>query len=105
MTDDRYITGMKDVQGSWTFNANDYDDPIFVDGESVREMFICGPRPMPRWKHWFYIAMEKLRGWPYPEIVIAGGPAVFHLDETTTSDDGVTTITGTFSGNGIWRIK
>jgi hypothetical protein len=87
---------MADVEGSFTMRMDTAEERSWTANEPV-QIYFYGPADLPWWEHWLYRIMGKLRGWPYPERIIASGPATFH----STDGEGETV---TFTSAGTWKI-
>jgi hypothetical protein len=92
-TSDLYLSGLRDVQGTFSGNLNmdsSLMEMFYPDG--VQTIYIYGPRRGNLIQHWFWKIRERLFDIPYPSEVIFSGPAEF----TMTTDNDNVTATGTF---------
>ena len=101
MTDDeRPVRETQNVTGSFTGTFAEIRSDWEPWGGPV-EITLYGPADLPWWKHWFYVAMGRLRGWPYPETAIVGGP----ISITGIDEDPEGSVTFHYTADGRFKVK
>lgn len=98
-TEPMHFSGLKNISGEFSVTFDPTLDPFGLGEVHPVEVYLYAPAKLPWWKHWFYVAMGRLRDWPYPEEVIAHGPATFDF----RSDADGTTMQ--FTKQGLWNVR
>jgi hypothetical protein len=83
---------LREASGTFTGSLN-LADPSLVSMDAGKVIHLYAPADLPFWKHWFYVAMERLFGWEYPTEEIYTG-VIASLE--TRTEDGDVIVEGTF---------